>query len=68
MLDIYNTDITVFVYSPVPSPPYSTHSPLQHLPSVTEDDTKEHEEDGEEIGKELKIKLNLFQISPPPPL
>jgi len=31
--------------SPVPSPPYSTHSPLQHLPSVTEDDTKEQEED-----------------------
>ena len=68
MLDIYNTDITVFIYSPVPAPPYSTHSPLQHLPSVTEDDTKEQEEDGKEIGKELKIKLNLFQISPPPPL
>jgi len=31
--------------SPAPSPPYSTHSPLQPLPSVTEDETKEQEED-----------------------
>jgi len=31
--------------SPAPSPPYSNHSPGQALPSVTEDDPKEEEED-----------------------
>jgi hypothetical protein len=31
--------------SPAPSPPYSSHSPGQALPSVTEDDFKEEEED-----------------------
>merc|ERR1719187_912794 len=31
--------------SPAPSPPYSSHSPGQALPSVTEDDPKEEEED-----------------------
>merc|ERR1711892_352912 len=31
--------------SPAPSPPYSNHSPGQALPSVTEDESKEEEED-----------------------
>ena len=43
---IYLTNITVSIYSPAPSPPYSTHSPLQPLPSVTEDDTKDEENNG----------------------
>ena len=48
--------------SPAPSPPYSSSSPGQALPSVTEDDSKEDEEEDGELLEKFRANLELAYL------
>ena len=43
---MYGNILTNSIFSSASSPTYSNHSPGEALPSVTEDDSKEEDEDG----------------------